>query len=102
MDIYEIQIQIQNAPDNTLVPDKAVDSMFIVALIFVFIWPLFFIFLRAALIAQSVEHPLLKREVRGEVVGSNPVATPYKRYKNGTSSSLTDSGIQRGCARKIE
>ena len=34
MDIYEIQIQIQNAPTNTLVPDKAVDSMFIVALIF--------------------------------------------------------------------
>ena len=41
------------------------------------------------LIAQLVERPLLEREV----LGSNPVAAPYQRCKNGTSSSLADARI---------
>ena len=45
--------------------------------------------LPTALIAQLVERPLSEREV----VGSNPVAAPYQRCKNGTSSSLADAGI---------
>ena len=49
-------------------------------------------------IAQLVERLLLEREV----VVSNPVAAPYQRCKNGTSSSLADAPIQKGCARKIE
>ena len=42
-----------------------------------------------ASIAQLVERPLSEREV----VGSNPVAAPYQRCKNGTCSSLADARI---------
>ena len=48
-------------------------------------------------IAQLVELPLSEREV----VGSYPTATPYQRCKNGTSSSLADACIKRGCAMEI-
>ena len=52
-----------------------------------------------ASIAQLVECPFSEREV----VGSNPAAAPYHRCKkNGTSSSLADARIKRGCARKIK
>ena len=42
-----------------------------------------------ASIAQLIERPLSGREV----VGSNPVAAPYQRCKNDTSSSLADARI---------
>ena len=43
-----------------------------------------------ASIAQLVERPLSEREV----LGSNPVAAPYQRCENGTSSSLADARIK--------
>ena len=46
-----------------------------------------------ASIAHLVECPLTEQEV----VGSNPM-----KVVNGTSSSLADARIKRGCARKIE
>ena len=49
-------------------------------------------------IAQLVERLLSE----WDVAGFNPAGTPYQRCKNGTSSSLSDVRIKRGCERKIE
>ena len=49
--------------------------------------------------AQLVEHPLLEREI-APPFQSGPHHT--KGVKNGTSSSLADAHIKKGCARKIE
>ena len=51
--------------------------------------------------AQLVERPLSEREVVGSN-DSNPMPALYQGVKNGTSSSLAEARIKRGCARKIE